>query len=219
MTDPDHARLADAVAAGRYAEAEAHCLDMLGQQVDWAFWKTQLGYVCFLNGEDDAARFVRAPRHFAELVARRPRDANALFWKAYLDHILLDNRDLAADELKQVLRMSSDHRYASLVLAGMGEDGEVVGFLRSALRVTPNNFRALRQLGHLFHQQGRRAEAIAAYGTMLDGEPFVETRVGIMNPYANEVLTAAAHAEAYREEARRHFSAAGAVQDAHLRWQ
>jgi tetratricopeptide (TPR) repeat protein len=211
MTDPHRSRLTDTVAAGRYAEAEAHCVEMLGQQADWAFWKTQLGYVCFLNEQDDAARFVRAPRHFAELVTQRPLDGNALFWKAYLDHILLDNRELAADELRQVLRRSPDHPYAPLVLAGMSEDGEAVRLLESALHGTPNNFRALGQLGRLLHQRGRREDARAAYGTMLEGEPFVEARLGIMNPYANEVLTAAAHADAYRDEARRYLLADGAL--------
>lgn len=39
---------------------------------------------------------------------------------------------------------------------------------------------------------------------LIDAEAFVETRLGIMNPYANRVLTGAEHAEAWQAEAMRY---------------
>ena len=49
-------RFANLADAGRLAEAEALASSALRDRPsEWEFWKTQLGYICFLNEEDDGA--------------------------------------------------------------------------------------------------------------------------------------------------------------------
>lgn len=203
LADPAYLRFAELVAAERYHAAEALATSLLAQRADdWAFWKTQLGYTCFLNERDDAAWFERAPRHFDELAARRPHDANARFWKAYVATIALNAQETAREDLRTVLRQSPRHPYAALVLGGMGGDAnEAVRHVAASLAVIPNSVRALRDLARLLDALGRREEARRALAALMAVEPFVETRFGVMNPYANQVLTGAANAGTWTREA------------------
>jgi tetratricopeptide (TPR) repeat protein len=203
---PAYSRFVELAETRRFADAEALAFAQLDKHAaDWAFWKTQLGYVCFLNEEDAEAHFDRAPDHFDTLAARCPHDPNARFWKAYVELIVHDGHDGAREELQALLQMEPNHPYASLVMGGIpGEESKAIQHLQAALRVVPNNFRALRDLGRRFDQMGRRDEAHQVFKAMVDNQPFIENRYGVMNLYTNGVLTGAAHADAWKAEARRY---------------
>lgn len=205
---PEYSRFVDLVAADRFSEGEELATTALREQPsEWRFWKTQLVYVCFLNDKDNAAQFERSPLHLGELVARYPNDHNGHFWKAYVDLILLDAREAARNELYALSRVAPYHAYVSLVLGGMPEEAsKAVGHLEASLRIVPNNFRAMRDLGYVLNRQDRRGEARLVFEALLLAHPFVETSYGVMNPYMNEVLTGAGHAAAWKAEARHYIA-------------
>jgi tetratricopeptide (TPR) repeat protein len=210
MNSPEYSHFVALTEAERFSEAEALATSMFNPTVpDGAFWKAQLGYACFLN-ERDAEHFDRALDHFEELVAWRPHDPNARFWKSYVELIAREAYDSGREELQALARMAPDHPYAFVVLGGIpGEASEVIRYLEASLRIVPNNFRALRELGKHLDRSGRRDEARRVFSTLIESEPFIETRYGVMNSYMNGVLNGAAHADAWKGEARRYLAASG----------
>jgi tetratricopeptide (TPR) repeat protein len=193
--------LAQLMSARDAATAERLCRRMIEEGHDWQFWKTQLGYVCFLNERDDEARFESALRHFEEISQRLPGDVTARTWHAYIRAILLDQQEAAAGELRTLLGQAPGHPYALIVLAGLENEVTAIPLLRAALHAQPNNVRALRELARIEFDQGRAASGSEALQTIVQAVPFRESRYGIMNLYINELLTQAEHADRLKAEA------------------
>jgi tetratricopeptide (TPR) repeat protein len=191
MKRAPYSHLSQLVGDGKWADAEVFCQEMVESGADHVFWTTQLGYVCFLNDEDDGARYERAPAIFESLVTEDSANVNARFWQAYVDLILFDDQDTARLRLDEIRKLDSNHAYTSLVLAGLHDGEEASECIQATLRVQPDNFRALLQAFEYWTGLGNRKEATEAAVRIVDHDPYVETAYGIINPYMNEVLTGA----------------------------
>lgn len=205
--NPDYIQLTQLINLKDYSEAEALCYAALSQSIHSHFWRTQLGYVCFLNERDFEAYYNKAPTVFKSLVAEDPKDANALFWLSYIYNIVFSEDEKAKYGLEQVLALEPNHPYANIALGGLTiPDAEhsaaVITCLQHVLQQQPTNFRALRQLADVFVQTNRKAEAQNLFQRMLSYPAYVEHDYGIMNHYINGVLTGATHEEAWRYEAQ-----------------
>jgi tetratricopeptide (TPR) repeat protein len=205
--NPNYVQLTQLIALADYSGAEALCYAALSQAVNSHFWRTQLGYVCFLNDRDFEAYYNKAPTVFQSLVAEDPTDANALFWLSYIYNIVLFENEKAKDGLEQVLALEPNHPYANIALSGLTrleieQSAAVIKCLQHVLRQQPTNFRVLRQLADIFVQTNRKAEAQNLFQRMLSYPAYVEHDYGIMNKYINDVLTGATHEQVWRHEAQ-----------------
>jgi hypothetical protein len=193
------------VNSGDFFGAEQFCTDLLAQSDagSWKFWKTQVGYVCFLNEEDSEARYNRAPAHFEQLISRCPQDSNAWFWLGYLENVLFGEPS-AAERLRTALALTPEHPYAALVLAGISPTVEFsIRLLQTVIRVQGNNTRALRELTRLWMVQENVVQAVHGLEKLVSEPPYIEHGYGIMNVYINDVLTGATHLPAWKAEAER----------------
>jgi tetratricopeptide (TPR) repeat protein len=197
----DEAELEELIARARFVEAEAYCLERLAHGGDPAYWMTRQAYVCFLNDEDTAAYHDRAPGLFARLAEVQPDDASSLFWHGYLLLMVRHDERAASNRLREVLRLDPDHAYASLVLAGIAGAGDRLPLLRDVLRTQPGNVRALRELAIELERAGDAEGSRRAWSRLVSTDPLVETRLGIMNHYVNDVLTGSTRAMELRAEA------------------
>lgn len=186
----NYARLQALIDAEDFKQAEEYCLDMLARGGDQRFWRTQLGYVCFLNERDIDAFYNRSTRAFETVIDQYHDDANAHFWLAYQTAILWNEPGDVRRELETVIQLVPNHPYARLVLAGMGtvQNEEVISLLKKTLEIQPANFRALQELSKALIASGQITEAINVLQTLIKESPYVETNYGIMNEYINGVL-------------------------------
>jgi tetratricopeptide (TPR) repeat protein len=178
------------------------CLKAIQRNLDPRFWKTQLGYVHFLNERDIEAYYNKAPSVFMSLAEEYPHDDNIHFWLGYIYHITLHDSDKAQLELRKTLELNPRHPYANLVLAGLVESDRSVALLQMTLQVQPYNFRAMHQLALLYMSNDKLHEAESLLKSMIDNRAYIEQGYGIMNLYINEVLTGAANEKGLQREAR-----------------
>ena len=205
MHGNEFATFENMVSSGDLTGAEQFCSDVLGRSEPeaWNFWKTQAGYVCFLNEEDSDARYNRAPAHFEELASRCPKDSNAWFWLGYLEDVLFGETS-AGERLQTALALAPDHPYAALVLAGISPTPESsIRLLQTVIRVQGNNARAVRELTRVWIGRGEVAQAVHGLQMLASEPPFIEHGYGIMNVYMNDVLTGAIHHPEWKAEAER----------------
>lgn len=199
--DPDYAQLTKYVEDEDYLGAVKTCRGAIARGENPHFWQTQLGYVSFLNERDTQSFYVDAPAIFESLAKSYPEDENAHFWLGYCLDIAGHDQSGARQEMYEVLRLSSDHPYANLVLAGLVEQDEAIRLLHRVLLVQPTNFRALRQLVGIFLTLNRKKEAVRLLNIIRTKDPCVENRYGIMNEYINGVFTHAVWGQKAKEEA------------------
>jgi len=181
-----------------YDMAEAFCQSALIDDINTCFWKTQLGYVYFLNERNVNTHYNKTPAIFESLIEKYPDDINAHFWLGYIYNVILNDIENAKNELRIALKLSPVHPYANLVLAGLVEDAEGVELLRKVLTIQSANFRAIRQLADLLLQRHQKVLSRRTSESMLTNAPYIEQDYGIMNRYINDVLTGATHAQAWR---------------------
>ena len=193
--------LESAVGIEDYETATKICHRALAAGGAQHFWKTQLGYVCFLNEKDAEAYYNQAPSIFGWLVVTFPADENAWFWLGYLNDIVLDNQEHARTQLREALKLDTNHPYANLVLAGIVDPLESIKLLRRTLTRQPANFRALHQLADILSSINKEEQAEILM-LMLQEEVYVEKDYGIMNSYMNDVFIGVMRVDAWRAAAR-----------------
>jgi tetratricopeptide (TPR) repeat protein len=200
VNSPSIVELEKFILSGEYDEAESFCLEKLKSGKDMAFWKTQLGYVYFLNEQDLDAYYDHAPTTFQSLVEEEPTNVNAHFWLGYLYAIVLQDFENAVRELRQALALDPNHAYANLVLSAyvVEERGTL---LRKALEQQPNNLRALLQFAELLVTETQYESARELLNELIRADVYVEKDLGIINTYVNDVLTGSSRQLMLREEA------------------
>jgi hypothetical protein len=186
-----------------YDMAAELCLKAIRRGLDRQFWKTQLGYVHFLNECDIDAFYNKAPFVFLSLAEEYPHDDNIHFWLGYIYKITLHDSGHAQVELEKTLELNSGHPYANLALAGLIEDDRSAYLIQLTLRVQPYNFRAMHQLALLYMSNEKMREAESLLRSMIDNRAYIEQGYGIMNTYINGVLTGSAREKALQEEAHK----------------
>jgi tetratricopeptide (TPR) repeat protein len=186
----------------QFSEAETVCKEAIASSSDKLFWRTQLGYVYFLNEQDDEAYYHKSVKVFEELVKDYPNDANAHFWLGYLKWIILNQEENAIAELNEVLEIEPDHPYTHIVLADYNENRlSSVFYLLRITHIQPNNYRALVQFANFHQKKERLVIAKEFYRVITQNPPYVETGYGIMNNYINDVFTWSSKAESVRQQA------------------
>jgi tetratricopeptide (TPR) repeat protein len=186
----------------QYSEAEAICQEAIASSVDKLFWRTQLGYVYFLNFPDEDYP-ENSIAIFEALVKDYPNDPNAHFWFGYLNWIFYSEIDFAITELLKVLELEPNHPYARLVLAGHNADhiSSLVPLMQQ-IQIQPNNYRALMQSGDFYRDKKNLETAREFYLKIIQNPPYIETGYGIMNTYINDVFTFATRAEDVKNETK-----------------
>lgn len=182
----------------RFDEAADFCREDVRREQDPYLWKTQLGYVYFLNEGDDDAYHNKAPSIFEDLVHKYPLDTNSNFWLGYIYDIVCHDATESTKRLQEALRLEPGHPYANLVLAGIVSTRESYALLERALERQPNNIRALRQLSVAYLAINDVARVKNLLTRIISVEPYIENTYGIMNTYINDVLTGATHKEKWR---------------------
>jgi tetratricopeptide (TPR) repeat protein len=187
--------LVQLVQAQKFEQAANFCLQMLGSETTNRFWKTQLGYVYFLNEENVDAHYHKAIATFESLVQEDATDVNALFWLGYLNNIVLNDLEQASYWVQQALSLDEYHPYANLTLAGLTLNNNLnETLLRRVIAVQPRNIRVIVQLCKYLVAENKLDEAKIIYQLLLSNPPYYEENYGVLNDYINEVLTSASHA-------------------------
>lgn len=154
----------------------------------------------FLDERNEDA-FFGAPKVFDELIQRLPLDADAHFWRGYVKCIHGRDDDQAKKALHRALELDRNHAYAQLALSAYDSGLPRIKLLERLLNSQPGNLRALESLASTLRDTGDRGGSRLAYQRIIDIEPYVELRYGIMNKYINGVLTGSYWAERYKREA------------------
>lgn len=197
-----YAELEALIEQEKYEEAVALCQKAIASGAEPHFWKTQLGYVYFLDERNDFNYYTKSVEIFEVLVKEDEQDSNAHFWLGYFNTLILLDNQTARMELEQATALDPGHAYAYLVLAGIEgtEAKSRLKLLERVLELQPNNFRALHELAALYRTKQRETEANALLEIILKQQPYLEQSYGIMNRYINDVFTGANQAEALRAE-------------------
>lgn len=189
------------VNGGKFKDAIQLCESAitLGQNVE--FWKTQLAYVCFLNEDNDEARYVTAHNLFISLTELNPLDANSHFWLGYITDIFFNNKESARSHLLEVKLIAPKFFYADLALAGLVENHpDNLEYLEAVLQQKPNLYRALLQMSELLIKAHQYDNARRTLNALLNSDPYLETEFGVMNKYMNDVFTCATHQEDFQNK-------------------
>jgi hypothetical protein len=193
------------VDAERYGMAIKECRKILDElhQPSWLV-ELNLGLLYFLNAKDDGPDYNNTcPKLLQATVDKWPDEAEPRFWLGYVRTIISQDDDEARRQLRIGLALNPDHAYANLVLAGgLVKDADSIEYLRRVLEIQPRNFRALHQLAKLYLAEKKSIDACKLFETILLEKPYEERSYGIMNQYANGVLTGAYSTNRLREEAR-----------------
>jgi tetratricopeptide (TPR) repeat protein len=200
MTNSAYNKLIELVRLEKYYDAEILCRQLLLSEPDQKFWRTQIGYIYFLNEKNDQLYYSSAPSTFKSLVSDYPLDINSHFWLGYIFNIVTGDIEDAKNELKTSLSLDKYHPYANIVMSGLIGVPESIDLLRIALEVQPTNFRVLRQLANMLLQVGQDTEALKYFDVVLNSPAYIEENYGIMNRYINDVLTSATHEQLWRAE-------------------
>jgi tetratricopeptide (TPR) repeat protein len=200
MTNSAYNKLIELVRLEKYYDAEILCRQLLLSEPDQKFWRTQIGYIYFLNEKNDQLYYSSAPSTFKSLVSDYPLDINSHFWLGYIFNIVTGDIEDAKNELKTSLSLDKYHPYANIVMSGLIGVPESIDLLRMALEVQPTNFRVLRQLANMLLQVGQDTEALKYFDVVLNSPAYIEENYGIMNRYINDVLTSATHEQLWRAE-------------------
>ena len=197
-----YSKIIELVRLEKYYDAEILCRQLLlsESESDDIFWRTQIGYIYFLNEKDDQSYYSSAPSAFKALASDHSLDINSHFWLGYIFDIVLGDIDNAINELKTCLLLDKYHPYANIVMSGLVGIPENINLLRVALEVQPTNFRILRQLANMLLQVDQTTEALKLFDVILNSPAYVEENYGIMNRYINDVLTSATHEQLWRAE-------------------
>jgi hypothetical protein len=201
MSDIDQRTLEELVERGQLSDAEAYCQarDPAGR----GHWGLQRALVCFLNEmDDDIGFFDRGPALLEAYLEANPGDNDAHFWHAYWSVISRGWSEPADRELLMILLDDPGHAYSNLTIASYRTDEGARFYLGRTLDAQPGNIRALQDLARVEAAVGNKEKSAAILGRLMRVEPFVEIRLGIMNRYANEILTGAAIREKICSQAR-----------------
>jgi tetratricopeptide (TPR) repeat protein len=200
METIDYGKLLEMVQLENYHDAEILCRQLLLSGSDELFWKTQIGYIHFLNEKSDQSYYSSASSTFQSLVSDYPFDINSHFWLGYMFNIILGDIESAKTELNTCLLLDKHHPYANIVMSGLVEEPENIELLKVALEVQPTNFRVLRQLASMLLEINQHTEALKLFDVILNSPAYIEKDYGIMNRYINDVLTSANHEQLWRAE-------------------
>ncbi|WP_337172378.1 hypothetical protein [Gemmatimonas aurantiaca] len=201
--DSDEKAIEQLIEAEQFEKAETLCERRIAEAaMEEQRWRRQLGFVCFLDEQNDDAYYSRAPRIFRELVSQAPESADAHFWHGYLQNIIESDTRAARKSLREAIRLDPTLPYSHLVLAGLDDETDPASELETVLRVQPGNLRAWEQLAEVRLRAGDRRGGRHALQELINATPYIETAYGIMNTYMNAVLVGSAHAERMKRDAQ-----------------
>ncbi|MCW5759148.1 MAG: sulfotransferase [Phenylobacterium sp.] len=161
VSDPALVRCADALVAGRFAEAHAALREVVAARPSDVHALWMLGDLCARAGrnaeaEDLLARCLALAPGFT---SARYAYAMVLNWRNKVEETLAEAETLlAADPANPVYR----HLKASSLLR-LGDDPGAVAGYASVLEADPDQPLTLMSYGHVLKTVGRQAEAVAAY--------------------------------------------------------
>jgi tetratricopeptide (TPR) repeat protein len=169
VADPELARAADAMIAGRFAEAHATLRDAVARRPNDVHGLWMLGDLCARAGrnaeaEDLLARCLALAPGFT---SARYAYAMVLNWRNKVEETLAEAEKLLAVEpgnpVYRHLRASS--------LLRLGDDPGAAAAYASVLEADPDQPLTLMSYGHALKTIGRQAEAVAAYRRALALSP------------------------------------------------
>lgn len=169
VSDPELVRSADAMLAGRFAEAHAALRDVAARRPDDVHALWMLGDLCARAGrnaeaEDLLARCLALAPGFT---SARYAYAMVLNWRNKVAETLAEAETLlAADPANPVYR----HLKASSLLR-LGDDPGAAAAYASVLEADPDQPLTLMSYGHALKTIGRQAEAVDAYRRALALSP------------------------------------------------
>ena len=209
-------RMNDACRISSWEEVVRICEEQLSATEDRLFWTLQLGFANFLWEGNVDAHDIASPKIMKALAIEYPAAPDILFWTAYIVYITSTPDDFVLGLLDRSLKLDPNHSYANLVTAGYLDSLHSVASSRRALKLLerarikqPGNRRVLRHIIQLAVRLGEREQAVDAAHTVLTTAPFIESSLGCMNTYANDVLTLATSPRGLDELARRTIETSG----------
>jgi hypothetical protein len=175
-----------------YEQAISLCKEIIADlnSQDEIYWRTQLGYLYFLNYQNNFIDFyVNAPSVFQHLVEDFPTDANSRFWLGYINIIAFEYVAVAKKHLHITLELAPKHPYASLILSAYYGRIQQETYFRNTLKQQPSNFRALSELLSLFEKENQESDMKTVLDTIVSTQAYEEKHYGVMNSYINELFT------------------------------
>ncbi|MBL8771595.1 MAG: sulfotransferase [Phenylobacterium sp.] len=169
VSDPDLVRAADALVAGRYAEADAVLRARLAARPRDAHALWMLGDLCSRAGRNGEAEdlLARCVALAPDLTSARYAYAMVLNWRNKVEACLAQaERLLAIAPENPVYR----HLKASSLLR-LGDDAGAAAAYAAVLDAEPDQPLTLMSYGHVLKTIGRQGEAVAAYRRALALDP------------------------------------------------
>jgi tetratricopeptide (TPR) repeat protein len=183
--------------AGRAAEAERLCREILAASPDHPVVLHLLGVICLqTNRPGDAAELI------ARSIARQP-DMAAAHYNLGLAHQALGAAEAAAESYRRALALqpgnAEAHNNLGNALQNLGRAEEAVGSFQQAIALNPNLAQAHNNLGLALRDLGRLDEALASCRRALALQPDYAEAHGNIGLLLHDLGDGEAAVASYRE--------------------